>query len=81
MASLERFARLTRDAKGLRHMQTLAALRWYIRNTPPDQFAEAVRRITDQSILKTLVEAGLKAEQMDAVVRRANELLERRGVR
>lgn len=79
MSALELYARQARNSKGLHHAERMHTLRQYINITPEPKIIEAILHMTDLALLRTLWEAGLRADQQEAVLRRSRELVERRS--
>jgi len=78
MAALERYTKMAKEARGMRHLARINALRWYIRNTSDTEFSAALKHIADIKLLKVLQEAGCDGDKYDLLIARVNELLERR---
>jgi len=74
MSALELYAKQVRQTKGIQHMHALDSLRRYMNLTPIDELIRYINTITDQDILRTLIEAGLRGDVWKAVVRRADML-------
>jgi len=74
MSALELYAKQVRQTKGIQHMHALDSLRRYMNLTPIDELICHINIITDQDILRTLIEAGLRGDVWKAVVRRADML-------
>jgi len=66
------------ETKGLQHQAVIANLRNYIKTTPTDQLLDAITHINKLEQLKALWEAGLTADLQKAVLRRYEELAQRR---
>jgi hypothetical protein len=73
-SALELYAKQVRTTKGTQHLAALDSLRRYIRLTPMDELIRYINMITDPDILRTLMEAGMRAEAWTAAVRRADML-------
>lgn len=78
MSMLVYYMRRVADTRGLEHQLNLATLRNYLKTTPIDQLIDHIRDIGDTRYLRTLWEAGLTSELQGAVLRRYEELTERR---
>ena len=78
MSALEYFIKNVAERKGLRRMEAMRRLRWYINKCTPEEFRLAVNRITNYQYLKILVEAGLTRDKLEYVTRRADQLARRR---
>jgi hypothetical protein len=63
---------------GLEHKIHLQTLRNYIKATPTREILGAIRNISRQDMLRALWEAGLNMELQQAVMRRLEELAQRR---
>jgi hypothetical protein len=74
MSALELYAKQVRETKGIQHMHALDSLRRYMNLTPIDELTRTINTITDQDILRTLIEAGLRGDVWKALVRRADML-------
>jgi len=74
MSALELYAKQVRQTKGIQHMHALDSLRRYMNLTPIDELIRTINTITDQDILRTLIEAGLRGDVWKALVRRADML-------
>lgn len=81
MSLLERYARTVRDSQGLQHQSALEGLRNYIKTTPDKELIDTIETITEEPLLRTLWEAGLKEPVRSAVLARSEELQRRRGLR
>ena len=79
MSFLEEYTWRTLQTRGLMHQRNLAILRNYIGTTPENDLIYAIDRINRIDQLKTLWEAGLKVRLQQAVLRRYEELIRRRG--
>jgi len=75
MSMLEFYARRAQTTIGLEHLAALRALRSYIKQTPDKELLKAIEEWTDLALLRTLVEAGLRRPLLDAVMRKAEELI------
>jgi len=67
------------ETKGLQHQAVIANLRNYIKTTPIEQLLDAIAHINKLEQLKALWEAGLTADLQKTVLRRYEELTQRRG--
>lgn len=65
-------------AKGMIHLSRLAALRIYLKQVPDNDIILAINKITNLTLLRILWEAGLNATLQTAVLRRTDELIQRR---
>jgi len=74
MSALELYAKQVRTTKGTQHLAALEALRAYMRLTHELELIMYINMITDPDILRTLMEAGMRAEAWTATVRRADML-------
>jgi hypothetical protein len=74
MSALETYAKTALETKGTEHMHAIDSLRRYIRLTSEEDLIKYVNMITDQNILRTLIEAGLKGNVWTATVRRSDLL-------
>ena len=59
MSVLEIRLKAARDAKGIWHKGEIINVRIYIAKTPRNEIIAAIKTIRDQSLLRTLWEAGL----------------------
>ena len=78
MSMLRYYTTRAAETKGLQHQATIANLRNYIKTTPTDQLLDAIAHISRLEQLKALWEAGLTADLQKAVLRRYEELAQRR---
>jgi len=74
MAALELHAKQALIVKGVWHLNAIRALREYIRQTSEKDLLEAIDKINDVDVLRTLLEAGLHEPLLTAVTRRAEEI-------
>ena len=81
MSALELIARRAARTRGIRHLTAIQALRDYIRESSDEELIKAINRITDMTVLRTLIEAGLRRPLLDAVIARTEELIRRRTAR
>lgn len=81
MSLLERYARTVRDSQGLQHQSALEGLRNYLNTTPTKDLIDTIETITEEPLLRTLWEAGLKDPVRSAVLAQAEKLQLRRGLR
>jgi len=66
------------ETKGLQHQAVIANLRSYVKTTPMPELLDAIAHINKLEQLKALWEAGLTADLQKAVLRRYEELAQRR---
>lgn len=78
MSMLEYFVRRVRESRGMEHQTTISALRRYINETPIAELLQAVNRMTEPEYFRTLWEAGLREPLRSEVLRRLEEITERR---
>jgi len=64
---------------GLIHIMAIRALRKYMNDTPQDEVIADIDMLTKPEHFKALWEAGLNGVLQTAVLRRAEEVMERRG--
>lgn len=74
MSALEIYAIRALQTKGTEHMHAIDSLRRYIRLTPVDDLVKYINMLTNQDVLRTLLEAGMRAEAWTAAVRRTETL-------
>jgi len=74
MSALEIYAKQALATKGTEHMHAMDSLRRYIRLTPTDELIRYINTVTDQDILRILIEAGMWGDVWQAVVRRTEIL-------
>lgn len=74
MSALETYAKQALATRGTEHMHAIDSLRRYIRLTPIEDLVKYINMLTDQDILRTLMEAGMIAEAWTATVRRTETL-------
>jgi len=75
MSLLEYYARKAAETRGLLHQSNLSELRTYLKTTKTEEIIEAIERIEDPRLLRTLWEAGLNKFLQEAVLKRMDELL------
>ena len=78
MSQLGYYAKRCKETKGLEHEACIMTLRRYIRETPKRDILSAVDMISDPELIRSLWEAGLDTEMQEAVLKRLEELTERR---
>lgn len=74
MSALETYAKEALRTKGTQHMHAIDSLRRYMKLTPADDLIKYINMLTDQDILRTLIEAGLWGETWRVAVRRTEIL-------
>lgn len=74
MSALETYAKQALQTKGTEHMHAIDSLRRYIRLTPIEDLVKYINMLTDQDILRTLIEAGMPKDAWTAAVRRTETL-------
>ena len=79
MSMLRYYTTRAAETKGLQHQAVIANLRNYIKTTPIEQLLDAIAHINKLEQLKALWEAGLTADLQKTVLRRYEELTQRRG--
>jgi len=75
MSLLEYYARKAAETRGLLHLSNLSELRTYLKTTKIEELTEAIEKIEDPRLLRTLWEAGLNRFLQEAVLKRMEELL------
>jgi len=75
MSLLEYYARKAAETRGLLHLMNISELRLYLRQTPIEELIEAIEKIEDANLLRTLWEAGLNRFLQQAVLKRMEERL------
>ena len=66
------------ESVGLEHKMHIQTLRNYLKTTPEREILGAIRNISRQDMLRALWEAGLNTTLQQAVMRRLDELRQRR---
>lgn len=79
MSALETYAKQALATKGTEHMHAIDSLRRYINLTPEKDLILYINTLTDQDILRTLIEAGMPKDSWKAVVRRTETLRKEGG--
>lgn len=79
MSALETYAKEALRTKGTEHMHAIDSLRRYINLSREEDLIIYINMITDQDILRTLIEAGMRAEAWTATVRRTETLRKEGG--
>jgi len=74
MSALETYAKQAQQTKGTEHMHAIDSLRRYIRLTPHEDLIKYINMLTDQDLLRILIESGMPGEVWPATVRRIEEL-------
>jgi hypothetical protein len=74
MSALELYAKQAFETKGTLHLHAIDSLRRYIRLTPIADLIQYINTLTDQDILRTLIEAGMPKEAWSAAIRRTEIL-------
>ena len=74
MSALETYAKQALQTKGTEHLYAIGSLRRYINLTPVEDLIKYVNMITDQDILRILIEAGMRGESWRATVSRSETL-------
>lgn len=72
------YTRRVADTKGLERQANLSNLRNYIKTTNNDWLIDAIDNIGRTDLLRILWEAGLNKDLQEAVLRKQQELTERR---
>jgi len=75
MSLLEFYARRAAETRGLLHLSNLSELRTYLKTTKTEEIIEAIERIEDPRLLRTLWEAGLNRFLQEAVLKRTKNLI------
>lgn len=74
MSALELYTKQALATSGTEHMHAIDSLRRYIHLTPIEDLTKYINMLTDQDILRTLMEAGLPNGAWVAAVRRTEIL-------
>ena len=77
MSALELLLTEAYKTRGFMHLSAIRALRQYINQLTEEELITAIDKLNDLEIMRTLVEAGLKARPLAALVRRQEELTKR----
>ena len=75
MSALKLYAKQVRQTKGTQHLAALEALRSYMRLTTEENIIRYVNMITDPDILRTLIEAGMRATTHKTTILRLQLLM------
>lgn len=78
MSLLAKYIKRAKETKGWIHIANIVALRHYMKEVPEKELLTAIAELNNQQSLRTLIEAGLRQPYLNAVLRRAKELQERR---
>lgn len=79
MSMLIYYTKRVVETRGLEHQACLSYLREYIKHTKTDDLISHIGDIGSAAFLRALWEAGLTTELQDAVLKKYEELTERRG--
>jgi len=79
MSALETYTKQVRQMKGTEHMHALDSLRRYMNLTPEEELIQQINMWTDQDMLRTLIEAGVRGDVWRALVRRTEVLRKERA--
>ena len=74
MSALETYAKEALRTKGTEHMHAIDSLRRYMNLTPEQDLINYINMLTDQDILRTLIEAGLRGDTWKTAIRRTETL-------
>jgi len=75
MSALETYAKQAQIVKGTYHLAAIQSLRSYIKLTPTEDLIKYINMITDVDLLRTLEEAGMRADAYKALISRMNQLI------
>jgi len=75
MSALELYAKQVIGTKGTEHMAALISLRSYLRLTKEEELNKYINMITDPEILRTLLEAGMRATTHKTTILRLQLLM------
>uniref|UniRef100_A0A6H1ZMM4 Uncharacterized protein n=1 Tax=viral metagenome TaxID=1070528 RepID=A0A6H1ZMM4_9ZZZZ len=78
MSVLSTYIKEVADAKGMLHQERLRALRWYIKASTDKELIPAIRALTELEHMRILQEAGLREPLATVMLRRYDDLVERR---
>jgi len=70
MSALETYAKQALATRGTEHMHAIDSLRRYINLSREEDLIAYINMITDQDIIRILIEAGLRGDTWKAAVRR-----------
>jgi len=76
MSALELYAKAALETKGIAHLQAISSLRKYLLQITDEEATRYINMITDLNILRTLIEAGMRAALLKAVLSRQRILTE-----
>jgi hypothetical protein len=77
MAALEKFLKEAKETKGIKHIAVIRNLRGYMEITSEKELIDAIESIQDITLIRYLLEAGLKPPLLRAALKRY-EILEKR---
>lgn len=72
--TLEKLAQNVSRAARRERWEPMQILKSYMANTNENQLASEIRQITDESVARTLIGAGLRASLIDDLVDRVQEI-------
>ena len=75
MSALETYAKQALTTRGTEHMHAIDSLRRYINLSREEDLIAYIKMITDQVIIRILIEAGLRGDTWKTAVRRSAILI------